>query len=296
MPSHVPVALHRYILQAVWLFAFPSVVTSILAGSATGVKCPPGFPLDPKALGFRNATQEELLRGSRLERSRHDLRECVNLIPAGTGTQSLVDLLQRATNTTWFHDHDLRVENHASVPCFVMTIRDPVARLESGFLWDVMMAGEMSKIFNRGQKGSVAHLRDWLAALRDPGSRAYPSVMRNYFSSVSSPTAQVWQLGVGQTGGSNFLVSQVDPLRFWSPERHELHFVCTERFDEDFAALLKRFGLPSGAGMVHRNRRRPAGRLSPEDAAFVRECLYPWDADLHRKVCGGPMASGHGAH
>lgn len=99
---------------------------------------------------------------------------------------------------------------------------------------------------------------------------------------------------------ANFLVSQLDYLRGLDcGARHELHIVCTESFDFDWQQLLRTFGLASGSaeGGAARSATAPtrhnwrsaekrAGALSEADAAFVRECLYPWDAKLHALVCG----------
>lgn len=102
----------------------------------------------------------------------------------------------------------------------------------------------------------------------------------------------------GPEDGSIFLVSQSHYLQGINCSKAELHFVCTERFDEDWRAFLAKFGIAAGESprLNHHNGTHPMGslahgaqqrsRLSEEDKAYVRNVLYPWDHALHSWACG----------
>jgi hypothetical protein len=75
--------------------------------------------------------------------------------------------------------------------------------------------------------------------------------------------------------------------------KHELHLLCTESLAEGWSQLMSRFG-KRNATLRHLNDRargvvvtmRNRSVLGVEEAAFWRRCLYPWDVELHNKVCG----------
>ena len=210
-----------------------------------------------------------------------------------------------------------------------MTLRDPATRLESGWRHDVSDHHEMDRLFHRGQP--VLTLSQFVRAFANASSDAYPSVLRNYWSSVALPTTQVfngpqWAVApaskpppwwatpdLGRAGGSNFLVSQLDFLRGLECSESEVHFLCTEKFSQHWMRLLDAFGLPRASGRdAHETRRAAAvanlarihrrqrsidanttrlSSLSGVERDFVRRCLYPWDAELHAAICGGRKQS-----
>ena len=107
----------------------------------------------------------------------------------------------------------------------------------------------------------------------------------------------------GPVNGSMFLTSQLGYLRGVDCTRDvEVHLLCQERFDQDWAALLRSFGehtsRPGGWHSHLRNASRAPrlnrahwqanarSMLSSDDDAFVRRALYPWDDALHKWACG----------
>ena len=226
-----------------------------------------------------------------------NLSECMNLAPAGTGSQSLSDALMTATGGGhWHHDHFRRIETASAIEaarCFIVTIRDPAERLASGF-----------RYLNRFWRGPtlVKTLADFVAAARDPAHAAHAEVIRFYLESVAWPKPVSFRIeswdalttcsrpGPLRLGDlCFFLTSQLDFLRGFRPAIDELHAVCTEEFDADWDALMQHFELPS-LPVTHRHawnggKRRPLADVHADDAAFVRECLYPWDVKLHRDLC-----------
>ena len=106
----------------------------------------------------------------------------------------------------------------------------------------------------------------------------------------------------GPVNGSMFLVSQLHYLRGLDCSRDELHLLCTDRLDADWASALATFGVAEAAAPP-RERDRGGARahvagtpaffaqrrsvLSEAERQLVRERLYPWDAKLHRWACGG---------
>lgn len=117
-------------------------------------------------------------------------------------------------------------------------------------------------------------------------------------------------------GGSDFLVSQLDYLRGINCREHVLDFLCTETLQRDWERLaLTHASMHRDHAVPHMENRAASeheahhdggawhaaasaesvGRLgrtgldsaslSPEEKAFVRRCLYPWDTELHERVC-----------
>ena len=80
-----------------------------------------------------------------LHQSGMALSKCVNLSPAGTGTTSLWHALRAVreetgegppqTTNQLIHSHQQRAEN-VNASCFVVTVRDPMQRLVTGFAWE----------------------------------------------------------------------------------------------------------------------------------------------------------------
>ena len=197
--------------------------------------------------------------------------------------------------------------------CFVMSVRDPAARLASGlrFLQTGNGLGTGVQAWPaRPQPWLFRDLTSFVAAFRDQRHQGHRFAQQLYWSSVSM-NAQVKPTQWDQVvGGNNFLASQLDYLRGWRERcgtgSSELHFVCTERFAQDSRALLRRFSLQGKLmAPIHSNRRfsgNDTGRSGGSEAQqreraqqsiaelkaaeYVRQVMYPWDAELHRHLCG----------
>ena len=117
----------------------------------------------------------------------------MNLAPAGTGSETLSAALHAAdAKGLWHHSHDVRPIHgiRKGKRCFIMTLRDPAARLASGWRFDIRGHHELDQIFHRS--GPRLTLAEFVAAMGNVSSIAYPSTMRNYWSSVALPTPQVF--------------------------------------------------------------------------------------------------------
>ena len=293
--------------------------------------CPAGLPFTTRQLRLPDVDevvsklrhQQELLdtRDSPLA---HRLSDCANLAPAGTGTMTLYEQALRAApaGRHWQHSHERRIRSPGleNVSCFIITLRDPAARLESGFRYDTAhwFSHELDRVFRQGEPVMPA-TADFVAAFRNGSTGdAWAGVMRMFLGSASHPLATVsppvkgWEAGAPRSG-SNFLVSQLDYFRDYHGPRaptetraQVMHVLCTERFDEGWSALLsRRFGIKDTKAYLHANDRAadpkgaaarggvrnghyqapPVTGLSDEDASFVRKCMFPWDALLHARLC-----------
>ena len=122
----------------------------------------------------------------------------------------------------------------------------------------------------------------------------------------------------GPLNGSMFMTSQGGYLRGVHCDTTEVHFVCQERFDDDWRSLLRIFGVRSSSARNGTWRRHvrseteslatPSTRstrrmtrekkaretaiiahrnsaLSEADKDFIRNVLYPWDTNLHKWAC-----------
>ena len=200
------------------------------------------------------------LRSCRIRVDSTTLLGCALLLPAGTGTQSLHDLMEKVLGrarqeqyihhlhhirmTAWWKENRERVrdphlprsEAGRKTPapkCFIMSLRDPAARLRSGFAF-VSRHG-----WGGGLLGLVAlpsaeakTYDGFVAAMRDPENRDHRFAQAIYWSSVSKPAQREPRHWDSVLGGHNFLVSQFDYLRGWErhcTERGEIHFMCAPR-------------------------------------------------------------------
>ena len=255
------------------------------------------------------------------------LQECALLSPGATGSSSVLGKMihymvyarKQNASAPWqqpIQCHSLRAngvlgpQGVLNAECFIMSVRDPAARFESGFRQDLL-----------APRGGVGHLRlasasrntptatDFIHALRNASHPGHVHVMAMYQTSVAFPTYM--HVGKCRWGGSlpagnHFLTSQLDYLRSADCGHTRVHFLCTESLDDDWHALLRtadptdnyapdhsqQDASHNHSSVVHaRNRihqigsKLPLSQLGPEDARFVRECLYPWDYALHRDMC-----------
>ena len=197
------------------------------------------------------------------------LEHCVNLAPAGTGSNALfVSLLllrhlmrgHAATKVPGdptyvttsreikddggglHHDHFKTVQNlRRNYSCFFITVRDPVERIESGFRYEMLQ-----KRVHHSRTGwhplSQFHGIDaWLSALRnesDPHHRRAHDMVGYSQRKVNS-----------NSPGSHFLMPQLAYLHGLACARgHQLHVVCTNSLLDDLDALALRFG---GEAVLH---------------------------------------------
>jgi len=95
----------------------------------------------------------------------------------------------------------------------------------------------------------------------------------------------------GVLGGNNAFVSQVDWLRGLNCSRHTLHILCTERFDADWASLVRGDASSAWRDVGNRSKKLAsstkldASILSSANREFVRRCIFPLDTRLHAQVC-----------
>ena len=259
------------------------------------MQCPFGLPPSLAQLRLHSiTTQDDLTRCTSHKSHTPALEKCQTLLPAGTGTGTLASRLQR------FHNHQLRIDGNRG-GCYVMSLRDPAGRFASG-VRDGSPLTRASLNLRHPGTADVPTANEFVAAVRNPSHPAHPAVMRLYWMSVAYPGGQDSRIdaSLGVHGGNNHLISQVDFLRHLDCTRHEIHFVCLERFEDDFDHLLHTFGnhtraergktasisihnrtaISAAAGVADKSA------LGPDEADFWRSCMYPHDAALHRLVCG----------
>ena len=282
-----------------------------MAHSAPPIKCPPGLP-SPEAQSRH--TSERLL--SRLRANGNPprvpgldgLKACGLLLPAGTGCTSLGTSLGNLTNSSeasWYlggqkHSVTLRHVRLTERPCAVMTVRDPYERLRSGFRYDSahMHRVDYATLISNYQKRRT--LQELLDAFRDPSAPGHATAMDIYNHSVLHPMCrsdgdQCVRKRSPQKPMNVFLWSQsaylLDDAGGSVPS---IHFLCTNDYAASWRNLLADFGVHSSVPVAHAlSGRRPTSSALPyddADARFVRDCLFPWDAFLHQRVCGGDQS------
>jgi len=98
----------------------------------------------------------------------------------------------------------------------------------------------------------------------------------------------------GPTNGSFYLISQAYYLKGIDCATSEIHLLCTERLSTMWQDLLRSFGVGDPPPLPHARSSSNARGYKrsvindPANALFLRQHMYPWDAELHRLVCAGP--------
>ena len=187
---------------------------------------------------------------------------CMNLAPPGTGTVALAEMLRRTWGcSNWLcgdrmeegarlhHDHTFRLnftmtswDEKSLPPCLIMTVRDPVARLQSGWrlrLQRSRLTGGFylhndpaTELKNTTAAPSIPKLSDFVDAFRNSSHPFHDAVQRAYFNSVWLPNPRFYNLLVND--GDPFLISQRDYLRGIDCAREALYLLCTERLETEY--------------------------------------------------------------
>jgi len=276
-------------------------------------ECPPGLPSPEAKALFDWHTSARLLPRLRAKGNPprtpgiDGLQGCGLLLPAGTGCTSLGTSLANLTNrseASWYlggqkHSVTFRHVRLTERPCAVMTVRDPYERLRSGFRYDSahMRQVDYATLISNYQRRRTLH--ELLDAFRDPSAPGHTTVMDMYNHSVLHPMCrsdgdQCVRKRTPEKPMNVFLWSQSayllddDAIGASTPS---FHYVCTKTYASSWRGLLSDFGVDSSVPAAHAlSGRRAAPSALPyddADARFVRNCLFPWDAYLNQRLCGG---------
>ena len=295
----------------------------------------PRCPSLPAATAARDERASRFLRASTIAKSAKRqpaaaprLADCSNLAVAGTGSRSLTEAMKAIGLSQAQHKHGARIASSARRKCYLLTLRDPAKRLESGFRYD--LTHPETPRSNSLVQPSIKSLTDFVAALRNSSYPGHHLAKAMYEQSVIDPSKgfqRMATLPLSPFGGcptdnrlhkkcigSHFLVPQLDYLLDADAENMEVHFLCAERLGDDWRSVRRSFGQQAeDASMPLYNRREEMGQLyinapsiivpnnsaayaslvkrrstlSESDRAFVRECLFPFDTQLHQLACGG---------
>ena len=285
----------------------------MLRSAAT--ECPPGLPSAEAQTLFDWQTSERLLPRLRTKGNPPQvtglkgIQACGLLLPAGTGGTSLATGLANLTHrgeVSWYiggigykHLVTFRQLRLTKRPCAVMTVRDPYERLRSGFRFDTGQFHNTrhAALISNYQKRRTLH--ELLNAFRNPSAPGHATVRSMYNHSVLHPTCrsdadECVRKRTPETPMNPFLYPQsaylLDDSNASVPT---IHFLCTNAYASSWQKLLSDFEIKSSMPPAHALSGRapvPSDALpyNDEDARFVRECLYPWDAHLYQRVCATP--------
>ena len=276
--------------------------------------------------GSCHAVTSELTTGeckAATTRYTRGLDECINLSPPSTGTRTLTSLMQLYSPYA-HHDHRITAEhvqgsNFATEPrtvapshwlapfrrdpplppleppkCFVVTLRDPAARVHSSI--------------NNCRKGQNCFKKNLHWCVEFPWwNRTADDILSAYFdeddpghSIINDRTC--W--GLDLSTAKRYL-GGVDCAK------SEIHYLCTDRILDDFTALVRRLGenetklqeLEASEINLHKSgtiekRRRTTesyydklipfyqSQLDSANVERVRGELFPEDAALYEAYCG----------
>ena len=266
----------------------------------------------------RGTTLKELLQCSRHHRG-VAIRECANLAVPAAGSTTLHHWLAYASRTRMaslsdgerrgrvHHAHSRRIPDLPGVRCVLMTLRDPVERMESAFRHEMINRNPFyTKLFSHTRR--TTSVDKLVHALSEPSDPAHALLQRLW--NASRVPRPVYRTPGGNasdfvvSGGNGFLVPQADYLRGLNCSATELHVLCQTNFSQAWDRLRARFGPedwpPSpydSREPVHVNVHRKvqgigaATMSNPVHREYVRSCLYPVDMMLYRRFCSGPAAA-----
>lgn len=236
--------------------------------------------------------------GGARRRAASALSECANLAPAGTGTRPLTAWLRKHSKLA-HHLHTARYMHLKAAKCVILTIRDPWARLISGFNFERDARTHNPHTFARAGYRSAEAFVDALTRSdheRLPASALYYSSLRGVYRNISTPRyVQPFSYNTIR-GGEHHLVPQIDYVDDAMFSTVDIHFLCTESLDSDLAELSSTFEPAPGGGVPDIQRmsavpsrvvkhQRHRANLTSCHAKYVRECLYPADAWLWEHIC-----------
>lgn len=258
---------------------------------------------------------------------RHAITSCRGLYPGHTGTVSLASAISRVHGhpemyqtckcAPWDHDHERRIGTlRPPPPCYVMSVRDPVARLQTVF------SHQTTRVHGSARTLALFGVRSPSEFVRAFANASHPA-HRTVYHHMNTSRGEVPLQHNDERNAA--LMPQAEFLRGLTNETAplEYHAICTSRMDADWQAMLHRMPChsPSGQPCAWQQSRldghthdhaKPAGsandtrdhaeasagngssghallsdwlHLTPEEEAIVRECMYPDDAVLNRAVC-----------
>lgn len=211
---------------------------------------------------------------------------CANLAPAGTGTLALSATLKDLGNRHWHHEHGATIADvrrgkrrgaRVKAPeCFLVTLREPASRLESGY---------RHKQLQRPGKAKTppldALLAEWRKRFDGGDAHALPwQFLKNFFW----PQAGYVQAGAAACANRDITI----------------HVLCTERLRDDWAALATdRFGLggvtlksehlrSNATGPTAVAVRKSSTIRNATTRAWVNDGAFPTDHALWKAFCSGP--------
>lgn len=190
------------------------------------------------------------------------------LAPPGTGTTSLNEIMSQFQHRAIPHDHTLRID--PTLPgTYVMTIRDPVKRMISGWKF---------RLYKRRSKRTwidSGDLNEFAEAFVNTSHHLHLQSQRVYWNSVHLPLPPTQHRVV--SFGEPFLVSQTDFLRGLNHSIHHIHFVCTEN--------IGRFALSLNQSIVQKNvHSHRIANVTGGSMAIIRR-MYNDDDSLHKAHC-----------
>ena len=242
------------------------------------------------------------------------LARCMNLAPPFTGTRTVTNLMRLYGSPYVHHDHRITAASVAAADfeapdlrpsawlapfaarklprprCFVVSLRDPAARARSAL--NACRNGR--NCFSRNKKRCVEFplwnrsADDIFAAVFDESHPDHGSAKDGACFGVKASTTQ-YLAGLDCAAA-------------------EVHYLCTEKLEADFAALAAALGEPDRLASTTMNLhvKESNSTLHPQNAAYrdriapfyasdlgaaakarARTALFPDDAALHAAYCGG---------
>jgi hypothetical protein len=198
-------------------------------------------------------------------------KRCVNLQPAGTGTVRLNSIMVDQNFTYPKHSHRRNCYSLMQCTCFMITLRDPISRLESGFRYALQTWRNGRSFWAKSRK----------ALLKTNATNVVRSLILRYQNGASHRDLQN---ALKRFVPKNFLWTQQSYL-YCNRGNVDLFVFCTETLTHQIASYFN----VNASTFNNRTGSSQVNELTEIEGAyereFVRNVLFPGDSILHQLFC-----------
>ena len=255
--------------------------------------------------GVKDLSRAYLAKCSK-HRSGVNVRQCANLAVPSAGSSTLHNALAAAAHVPVdkvprqgivHHSHAWRAPDLPSAHCFMMTLRDPVERIESAYRQEMLHRNSFFfHMYSESRRTTTIDL--FIEALTTASHSAHTRLQSMWNASMG-PRPNYQSLSGNWSdfmvfGGNGYMVPQADYLRGIDCDHTEFHMLCLPDFVSEWSQLRERFGAVdwptrstrggSPQGALHANAHNTSEKPIPQRVAqastmvsaahrhFIRRC------------------------
>lgn len=205
-----------------------------------------------------------------------NLKTCVNLVPAHTGTTSVFEQLKRYSAHA--HHNHFYFPNSSTPDCVFITLRDPLERLLSAFA-------------HQKRRYNPQHRLHTIFGAESPEKFLQNIMINNTSMSANlfrmalayTPSNDMHKMLVGSGGsGTAALLPQI---MYWNTNK-KIRVLCTNRLEYDWNRFTNLSYDITLKNNTHSNSKTSNLTKNSSMSKFLYECMYPYDYNLYVRFCG----------